>query len=220
MQIKTSDTVFVFDLDDTLYKEADYCDSGIRAVADKIELLYGFNVTDYIKEQPSNNSDLWGGLCRDWDLPITVKESLIWEYRLHNPSIKLASSIKLLISFLEKESAGVAILTDGRSVTQRLKINALGLSHLPFFISDEYGAIKPDPLRFQLIEKMFPLSNYVYVGDNLRKDFYAPKSLGWETFCVKDDGNNIYHQNLSEIKKSYLPNYWLTELEELNKYLC
>lgn len=221
MQIKASDTVFVFDLDDTLYKESDYYHSGVAAVINKVQLVYGLDVESYLRNQSTNNTkDLWGALCRDWNLPTTVKESLVWEYRLHKPDIELNKNIERLILFLEEESAGVAILTDGRSVTQRLKIKSLGLSHLPCFISDEYGEIKPDPLRFRLIEKTFPDKNYIYFGDNLEKDFLAPNNLGWTTFCIKDDGRNIHVQDASQLTNDYLPKNWLTKLEELKKYLC
>jgi putative hydrolase of the HAD superfamily len=221
MQIDTDDTVFVFDLDDTLYKESDYYSSGIQAVINKVQFIYGIDVRVYFKNQiKAKTKDIWGALCEDWNLSITIKESLIWEYRLHKPDIKLSDSIQGLIVFLEENSAGVAILTDGRSVTQRLKINALGLSHLPCFISDEHSEIKPDPLRFQMIEKMFPDKRYVYLGDNLKKDFLAPNNLGWTTFCIKDDGRNVHTQDLSQIADDYLPSCWLTKLEELKKYLC
>jgi putative hydrolase of the HAD superfamily len=219
--INTSDTFFVFDLDDTLYKEVDYYHSGVDAVIKKIQFTYGLDVRSYVKNKVSSNSkDLWGNLCCDWDLPDTVKESLVWEYRLHIPDIRLKESVKRLLYFLEKNSAGVAILTDGRSVTQRLKLKSLGVSHLPCFISDEYGEIKPDLMRFELIEKQFTARDYIYLGDNLKKDFLAPNKLGWKTFCLKDDGRNIHTQKLILDGDDYLPRYWLTKLEELKEYLC
>jgi len=219
--INISNTVFVFDLDDTLYKEVDYFKSGVNAVIQKVLFTYGLDVESYLNNKIATKpEDLWGDLCRDWSLPSSVKDSLIWEYRLHIPEIKLSSGVKDLLGFLEKKSAGVVILTDGRSVTQRLKIKALGISHLPCFISDEYGEIKPDPLRFHVIEKNFLNKDYIYLGDNIRKDFLAPNKLGWNTFCLKDDGRNIHKQDLTLLSDDYLPSYWLSKLEELKDFLC
>lgn len=221
MKISVKDTVFVFDLDDTLYKEADYHASGLDSVACLIKSIYHQDVSEYLSKQVASGvKDFLGSLCRDWNLPDTIKESLIWQYRLHTPRIRLDDSVIELISWLEINSAGVVILTDGRSVTQRLKINALGLAHLPFFISDEYGEIKPDPTRFCLINENFPSAHSIYIGDNLAKDFLAPNNLGWTTFCLKDNGRNIHSQHLPDISDEYLPNYWLTRLEELKEFLC
>ena len=221
MKINTADTVFVFDLDDTLYKEADYHISGIQSVARKVQQVYGFAAESYLQAKlESGETDIWGSLCSHFELPASVKESLIWEYRLHTPNIQLSESIKTLLHFLSEQSAGVAILTDGRSVTQRLKINALGLNHLPVFISDEYGEIKPDPLRFKSIERQYPNKKYIYIADNLAKDFLAPNELGWTTFGLKDDGRNIHPQNITNFDKPYLPDYWLLELEELKEFIC
>ena len=220
MKINLQQTVFVFDLDDTLYKEADYHASGVKAVAHKVKQVYSYDAESYLHALiASGETDLWGSLCRYFELPHTVKESLIWEYRLHRPDISLAASNRELLDGLEKNSAGVAILTDGRSVTQRLKINALGLSHLPAFISDEHGEMKPDPLRFQCIESQFPDKNYIYIGDNPAKDFLAPNNLGWKTFCLKDDGRNIHSQDISSLQDAYLPDYWLSEITELTEFV-
>ncbi len=221
MKINTADTVFVFDLDDTLYKEADYHISGVQAVSSKVKQVYGFDVGSYLKTKIENGeTDLWGSLCNHFKLPATVKDSLIWEYRLHTPDIKLSDSTKSLLSWLEEKSAGVAILTDGRSITQRLKINALGLAYLPAFISDEYGEVKPDPVRFKSIERQYPNKKYIYIADNLAKDFLAPNELGWTTFGLKDDGHNIHPQNITNFDQPYLPDYWLLELEELKEFIC
>lgn len=221
MKIDLVNTVFVFDLDDTLYKEADYHASGVLAVSSKVNSVYGLDADAYLQEQVAlGQADLWGSLCSYFNLPSSVKESLVWEYRLHVPKIKLGDDVLKLINWLKQESAGVAVLTDGRSVTQRLKINALGLSNLPAFISDEHGAMKPDPLRFKLIEKEFPDKNYIYIGDNPAKDFLAPNSLDWKTIGLKGDQRNIHSQDVTTLDKSYLPDCWLSELKELKGFIC
>lgn len=34
--------------------------------------------------------------------------------------------------------------------------------------------------------------SFIYVGDNVKKDFITPNALGWKTICIKDDGRNIH----------------------------
>lgn len=217
MNISLKNTVFVFDLDDTLYKEADYHASGVRAVAKKVTSLYGVDVHSYLQSCIKHDeADLWGALCLHLDLPLTEKQSFIWEYRLHQPDITLSRANQNLLALLEETAAGLAILTDGRSTTQRLKLKALGLAHLPCFISGEHGgADKPDPRRFQQIANKFPNYDYLYIGDNPNKDFLAPNQLRWKTCGLTGDHRNIYSQEVSHLDKSYWPQYWITELTEL-----
>lgn len=221
MKIELGNTVFVFDLDDTLYKESDYHNSGVRAVSNTIKKVYGFDATPYLNALiESGETDIWGSLCNKLGLPETVKQSIVWEYRLHKPDLYLERKVKELLGWLESESAGVAILTDGRSITQRLKAEALGLSHLPIYISEEYSSAKPDPARFELIKNTYTGHNFIYVGDNPAKDFLAPNRLGWITFALKGDIKNIHSQDISNLDEHYLPNYWISELEELRKFIC
>jgi len=215
-----SDTVIVFDLDDTLYKEADYHASGLSAVCDWIEALYGTTVTDSLHElQAAGEADLLAGLCRLSGLPLSVKESLLWMYRLHSPEIQLSPQVSALVEQVEA-LCKVAILTDGRSISQRQKLKALGLSHLPAYISEEHGADKPSPLRFELIMCEMPAKRYVYVGDNPKKDFIAPNALGWVTIGLRDDGRNIHRQQLDNLPIDQLPNHWIDSLDEILNCIC
>ena len=221
MKIKLAEAIIVFDLDDTLYKEADYHSSGVRAVANKLTHLFGIDVEASLEDLIINGErDLWGGICRRLNVPASVKESILWEYRLHSPNIQLTSEVKDVISFVRQYAAGIAILTDGRAITQRTKLLALGLAGMPVYISEEFGASKPHPARFKLIEQSYPGKHFVYVGDNPKKDFVAPNGLGWITFCLVDDGRNIHSQDLSQIEKDYLPHFWLADLKDLQTFLC
>lgn len=221
MKVDIKKTVFVFDLDDTLYKEADYHTSGIRAVANVINKVYDFDAESYFKDKVnSGEADLWGAVCEQLKLPETVKQSIIWEYRLHKPEITLETDIRVLLDWLEHEAAGLAILTDGRSMTQRLKAGALGLSHIPIYISEEYGAAKPDVTRFELIQNKYLDYDCIYIGDNPAKDFLAPNLLGWKTLGLTGDNRNIHSQDTSILDKNYLPDCWISKLEELKKIIC
>ena len=213
-------TVAVLDLDDTLYSEVEYHVSGLNEVCRWIERLYGKSLASDLRTlQDSGEQDLLAGLCRVAGLPLSVKESLLWVYRLHEPKIRLTPFVLDLLERLQAK-CHLVILTDGRSVSQRQKIKALGLSHFPAYISEEYGADKPSPLRFELIMQHMPAARYIYVGDNPKKDFLAPNALGWKTLGLRDDGRNIHNQNLNGLKPEQLPQAWIVSLDEILNYLC
>lgn len=212
---ETTRSVYIFDLDDTLYKEADYRASGIREVCSWVEKFYGKLVeTELQSLSRQSDHDFLTAICRLAGLPICVKESLLWIYRLHTPDIHLHESTIKVLKHLEVISK-VAILTDGRSVTQRLKLKALELDYLPVYISEEHESQKPDPLRFETIMRDIPSSRYVYVADNPAKDFVAPNSLGWITIGLRDDGRNIHRQRIEDLPSVYMPSRWIDNIEEL-----
>jgi len=210
MHTNLTNTVVVFDLDDTLYPEADYVTSGIRHVCAQIHSLYGKDIyTDVNSALEANPKVDWLAFaCECAGLPNTARDSLLWNYRLHEPTIALPAGVKSTLRILGA-NATLAILSDGRSVTQRLKIKALGLSHLPVYISQDFGSEKPDSLRFKQIILDFPDRNYVYVGDNPSKDFVAPNSLGWLTIGLRGDGRNIHQVDTNDLEECYLPKLWV-----------
>ena len=215
MQSEPYSMVIVFDLDDTLYKEIDYQASGYRAVCSWIEDIYGLDLTLNLKKLLSSRTpDILGGLCQAAGLHSLVKETLLWIYRIHQPTIQLAPDVTHFLNELEANWQA-AILTDGRSVSQRLKLKALGLEHLPTYISEEYGSEKPAPDRFELIMREMPAARYVYVGDNLDKDFIAPNKFGWVTVCLRDNGSNIHKQIPTEQSINQKPKFWIEDFFEL-----
>lgn len=214
-----SQTVVVLDLDDTIYKEADYHASGLREVCNWVEALYGKSVADELgRLQQQGERDLLGCVCQLAGLPPMVKDSLLWIYRLHLPSIRLSESVCNLVQQLEAMCT-VAILTDGRSISQRQKLKALGLSHLPVYISEEYGSVKPEALRYELIMRDYPAQAYVYVADNPRKDFVAPNALNWKTIGLKGDERNIHSQDCDALPVQNLPHKWIDTLDDLLEVL-
>ncbi len=213
-------TVIVFDLDDTLYKERDYLKSGIGAV---LQLLVDIKILSKGAAQ-SFDKDLYlsagiiDRLCRKFNLDPKLKETLIWYYRLHLPQIKLEAETSRVIKWAQECAAGVAIITDGRSITQRLKLRALGLSHIMSFISEEHQNGKPDPEMFLKVEANWPNCKFAYVADNLEKDFIAPNQLKWKTIGLQDDGRNIvrpYALGKLQIPVEHKPTFWIDFMADL-----
>lgn len=115
-------------------------------------------------------------------------------------------------------AAALGIISDGRSLQQRNKINALGLPQYfdgrNIIISEVFGHQKPDPAAYRFFMEAYPAEAYVYVGDNTKKDFLAPNRLGWETVCLLDDGTNIHPQDFS-LEKDFLPKRCIRRLSEM-----
>ena len=221
MLINLARTVVVFDLDDTLYPEADYVDSGIRYVCAQINSLCGIDCYEAIQAQRLQDAKLdWLSLaCELTGLKPSVKESLLWMYRLHLPDIKLSTNCSVSLEKIKSAALAVAVLTDGRSVTQKFKLASLGLSHYPAYVSEDYGSAKPAPDRFKAIQKDFPAEKYVYVADNVQKDFLGCNPLGWLGIAMRGNDRNIYSKSTQDLPESVLPTYWVNSWEELTELL-
>ncbi len=221
MQIDLARTVVVFDLDDTLYPEADYVESGLRHVCGQIKALYGQDLYPelYNALQQDPKVDWLALACGLAGLPSTVKESLLWMYRLHEPDICLSYASKAALQRIRSHTCDVAVLTDGRAVTQRLKLNALGLNDWPVYISEESGKPKPAPDRFKVIQSQYPGRHYVYVADNVQKDFLGCNPLGWVGVGMRGDHRNIHSQSTHNLPDAVLPKYWVNSWEELTSLL-
>lgn len=216
MTLICPDTFFVFDLDDTLYAERDYHASGVAAVVRLVERAFGRDLRPDLETwQTQGIADLWGALCEELSLPPAAKSSFLWAYRVHAPDIALDDVTRTVLERVEKDSAGLAILTDGRALSQRLKVKALGLERFPLYISEEWGVTKPDTRRLLEIQRRHPADRYVTVADNPVKDFQAGNSLGWMTVGLRDRGRNVHSQRVEALDDSFLPRRWIDSLAEL-----
>lgn len=206
----------VFDLDDTLYKEIDYLKSAYRFIAGQLETehcsaetVYMLMLDAYDKGQ---NAFSIVKSALNIDTPI---ETLLQWYRSHVPNITLPEDSKTFLDYLLDRDVPIGILTDGRRETQRNKIKALGLSeYIPeqnIVISEEFGSEKPAEKNYRYFESLYPeVENFIYVGDNPRKDFIAPNRLGWKTVGLLDDGHNIHKQEVENEEAA--PVIWVSDL--------
>lgn len=217
MHIQISDNSYwVFDLDDTLYKEVDFRNSGFEFIRQEIIRLYQRDIIGLlISYYEGRSKDLFSDIVNWLDLPQTSKEQFIWMYRNHHPNITIDNEILAILQYLKNTTRGVSLLTDGRTITQRNKIKALGLQEFPAYISEEFdNAEKPNPLRFEFIQQLHGNCEYIYVGDNVNKDFITPNNLGWKTVGIQDDGRNIHSQK-KIVSEQSRPHIWLQSILEL-----
>jgi putative hydrolase of the HAD superfamily len=190
-------TTIIFDLDDTLYDEIDYCKSGFAAVAD-----YLHNANPSISKQSFFN-ELWNqfqnknrtrtfnAALESLNLPCDedLIKQLVRLYRDHRPAIALPADSKTVLEQL-RSSYTLALLTDGFLPAQKLKVEALDIA--PFFSSiiytEELGRScwKPSPKGFEkMLDELNVTANQaVYIADNAAKDFIAPNRLGMTTIQI------------------------------------
>lgn len=205
--------VVVFDLDDTLYKEIDFLRSGYHAVAEEVGQRYSLDANEvetklhYWREKDFNPFAM---LIYHYSLSISLDECLEI-YRNHKPDISLSADVLITLEALKKKGHVLGIITDGRSITQRNKVEALGLTRYmdpdDILISEETGHPKPSVVPYQHFMDKYPdVKSYVYIGDNPTKDFVALEKMGWKTVCVKDNGQNIHSQDIL-LDDNYLAQY-------------
>lgn len=178
----------IFDLDDTLTLETDYVRSGYRAVG-------RWAADSWAESATAVERQLWeifrtgdrSRVFNEW-LGATGREGLVQEavtvYREHQPVISLVPGAAEVLQTLG-EGLRLGLVTDGYSLTQRRKIEALKLEDVisTIVISDELGgrsAWKPSPAPF--LEACARLgtkpSRAIYIGDNPHKDFRGARSAG------------------------------------------
>ena len=213
--------VVVFDLDDTLYKEQDYLLSAYREIAAKIEPHFGLEgIFDRMHKWWQEGENVFQRLIDTYTLDLTIND-LLTIYRSHVPAIRLDEETKCLLDRLQQHAV-LGLITDGRCLTQRHKIEALGLSAYmeasDILISEETGFEKPSDEPFRQVMARYPSRTYYYIGDNPAKDFVAPNRLGWTTVCLLDDGRNIHPQDFS-LSQQMLPQHRVSQLSEIENII-
>lgn len=194
--------VTVFDLDDTLYPELDYARSGLNAVGVSIEERYpSFPARKTMLSllESGHRHNIFNLLEEILGAKLDIP-SLVEQYRSHLPRISLRAGA--LDALSEARTRGkVGLISDGYSLAQHLKIQALRLEGCFDFVvlTGELaaGSAKPSRVPFDMVEDYFAGSQYCYVADNPEKDFIAPNRMGW--FTVRAEVKNpMYHRRCVE----------------------
>ena len=191
-------TTVVFDLDDTLYDEIDYCRSGFAAVAEALAASLG--LTDHKRLFDAFWNQFLAGnhnttfnaalekLSIDYDEQLIRR--LVKIYRDHHPSITLPAETRDVLDELSGKYT-LALLTDGFLPAQQLKVAALRIEkYLKCIIyTEQLGRQfwKPSTVGFEKLIQTLSVEpqNCAYVADNAEKDFIAPNRLSFTTIQLK-----------------------------------
>ena len=189
--------VVAFDLDDTLIPEILFIKSGIRYIASYISEKFPcipqmriVGAMDTAMLTRRNHYAALETLLSDYGIADAIDmKQIVAEFRAHRPDASiyhLAPSMENMLLDLKNKGIKTSLITDGRSITQRNKIEAAALYRFfdssDIFISEETGYDKLSPSSFlQVMKKNADAKEYHYVGDNPKKDFLHPSKLGWKT---------------------------------------
>ncbi len=193
----------VLDLDDTIYKEVDFVKSGFRAIIQNYvnvqhdqDLLFNVMMNAW---QAGQNAFLT--LLNYLNLQHILIDEPLKIYHKHSPNIDLPESSKFFFEYAKAIGLKLGLITDGRSITQRNKLDSLGIASFfnEIVVSEEFGSEKPAMANYKIFENKYPEETFCYIGDNTSKDFIVPATLGWEMYCIIDDGSHIHKQDLGKL---------------------
>jgi len=186
----------IFDLDDTLYSERSYVSSGFIAVATACKDVLG-DADSTCREMESlfdsnERRRVFNELVdrRGLEDSEALIERMLIVYRRHIPDISYHPDADRALDRMGA-SYKLGVITDGRMVSQSMKMKALRLKDRVqrVIITSEFGPQygKPHPHAFEWIARALdaPASTCVYIADNATKDFVAPNKLGWRSIQVR-----------------------------------
>ncbi|MEI6048939.1 MAG: HAD family hydrolase [Bacteroidota bacterium] len=208
-------TCFVFDLDDTLYYEIDFLKSAYKSIAFAIEPESHTRLFNEMLKVFRSGANTFEYLIERFPEKNLTRENLLYLYRNHLPEIALKKGVLEILIKIKNNKGRTGIITNGRSITQRNKIKALGIEQFidETIISEEVGYEKPGESVFRYFPEKTG-EQFYYFGDNMNKDFIAPKKLGWCCIGVLDK-KNIHSQNISDFSIEYLPHIFINMFTEI-----
>lgn len=213
-------TVIVFDLDDTLYNELDFVQSGFREVSSLLAKEFKISKQDsyksMLKKLEKGRGKIFNDVLKEYNIySKKMVRQCISVYRSHKPTIKMYKNAKECFKILKRFP--VYIVTDGNKLVQKNKLKALRLEKkVKFsFITSNYGLVnsKPSPYCFFKIcflENTIP-QNVIYIGDDPTKDFVKIKQNGFKTIRVLTGK----YKNMKFTKK-YEANFTIKSLSEIS----
>ncbi len=218
----------IFDLDDTLYPERQYVQSGYRAVAahlagpgPRAEEMAAWLWRRFLSGQAGGAFDALNAQFALGLGPAGIKR-LVDLYRTHRPSIRPRVGIEELLDRLTAAGCRLGILSDGYLPAQQLKLDAVGLAGRfeAVVFTEAMGREfwKPHPAGFRRIADTLAVApeRCTYVGDNPSKDFVAPNRLGWVTMQLVLDGQVHAHKPAPPGGRAAVV---VTDLDELGRAL-
>jgi HAD superfamily hydrolase (TIGR01549 family) len=205
----------IFDMDDTLYSEKEYVQSGLEHVAKlfpEIPNAYHKLWSYFEKGLPAIDEFL----SEEGIYSEILKKQCVARYVEHKPKLELYNGMIPMLLRLKDKGKKLCLITDGRVQAQTNKIDALHIREFfdEIIITDELAGNaspsafrKPNVIAFKIMKArlQIPYSKMVYIGDNIKKDFIATNKLGMES---------IYFLNTDSI---YYGKDRLTDKEEMIK---
>lgn len=174
------------DLDDTLYEERLWFESGLAAVAAWLDARFGVRHTSWAKivEQEWVTGGRAGVLDRiasrtDADREVIVR-SLLHVHRTTERQLAPFPDVPGFLARARDAGLAVAVVTDGSAAVQERKWRALGLDAATVLCSDDIDRRKPDPIVFQVAACRLGVdpAKCLAVGDDPTRDVAGARAAG------------------------------------------
>jgi HAD superfamily hydrolase (TIGR01549 family) len=163
-------------------------------IMDEVSAKMGFDSTtdfwSYCDENYFNTNmkikDLLVKIKEERDLDVDVdKLSSMWENGLDR--VKVYPDVIPTLKTLRKKYK-LALISNTGSEEGKMMLQIFGLrGYFDYIImSYEVGLAKPHPAMFELVTKKFSVKpdEVAYIGDGMKNDFLAGKSVGFRTFLI------------------------------------
>jgi putative hydrolase of the HAD superfamily len=185
--------ILAFDLDDTLYPEGTYVESGMRAVAKMLSKNF---TLDYRETQMrlleilerEGRGKIFNTFLEEKRLfSKKILSNCLTVYRNHSPNISLdPDAIEVISKFRGKKY----LVTDGHKIVQQSKIDALKIKGFfeKTYLTNRYGIVNAKP-SLHCFKRILERENadwrdLIYVGDNPAKDFVNLNLMGSMTVRI------------------------------------
>lgn len=219
----------IFDLDNTLYSEISYVKSGFMKVSEYLSNKYKLNQDMIFKKMihifnVKGRGKVFNVLLND--LNLSEKENvlnLVYIYRFHSPNISLYDDVLDTLIRLKEENYKLGIITDGKAIVQKNKIDALNLNEIfdVIILTDALGSDfwKPSIIPYQIALDLLNSTpnESCYIGDDSFKDFLGPKSLNIKTIQVQYEDEIDYWEKRGF--KQTKPDYMVKSLQDIFNFL-
>jgi putative hydrolase of the HAD superfamily len=220
---------FLFDLDDTLYRERDFVFSGYQAVGRYTQNDFKIDISDQLRTLFLNGrrGDLFTPVLQSL-VPDKANETyvkqLVSVYREHLPAIKAFPEAHSVLETLRSARVGIGLVTDGWPEVQKSKIKALKIENYFGTIvctGDINGTKSWKPAKDGFLKALRDLNaepgDTVYVGDNPLKDFIGARGIGLHTVRYKWAGSE--HEMVNPPSQKHSPDAVIETLTDLLKWV-
>ena len=183
----------IFDIDGTLITGVDFSSYvantlkkyGIEDIEKTKQFL--LNIKEYEKTYNSYDRNLYLKFFGDklgCELDNHFLEIFFQELRKAIP--ENAEKIKSMLAAMNEYE--LVLLSNYFEESQRNRLTAMGIND---YFSEYYGEsiIKPNELAYRQVQGIYQPSECVIVGDDKRLDIDVPKSLGFKTIYVNENGD-------------------------------
>ncbi len=188
----------VFDLDDTLYPEAEFVRGGFRAAGARLDALEGraTGAAEVFLDILARE-----GVERVFDkglaalgIPVDARRiaALIEAFRGHEPDIRPFPGVEDFVGRLRAAGCRLGLLSDGPLAVQKTKWRVLGLQKWfeVVVFTDALGGRacwKPCAAGFEAVERLSGLrgADLVMVGDRPLHDLVPAAQRGWRTVRMR-----------------------------------